>query len=168
MTDVALNIGPIFPNGGKYGYCWLCVACEISEYFGGSGVTLSSAHSVAHGTSHTLYNCPSGNRDDVNTVVDYYTGKTGTKTGALSAYQTVLAIGNNDPVCSVWKHGSAGHYMLIAGYSYDPNNYDFSFIIHDPNYTVPVYLYCSYYAISFSYQINSDYYTWTYSLYNWT
>lgn len=169
MTEVKLSIGPIEPNGGAYGYCWLCCALEISDYYGGINTSLSAGHNIAHGSAHTLYNCQEGTRDDVNAVVDEYTGKTGIKTGALTANQTVISIAQSKPIDSVWKNGTLGHSMVIIGYSYDPNNYGFEYIIHDPNYSGSnVHLAASYYATSVSYQIGSNYFTWMYSLYNWS
>lgn len=73
-----LEMGPnSFPNNGVPGYCWLCSACDISKYLGGTNVNLLTAHNYVHGNSHYLLDCLQGTFADVKNIIYFYTQKNG-------------------------------------------------------------------------------------------
>lgn len=175
-----LILTPRFQNGSP-GYCWLCCACELSNYYGGSYVSLETAHTIAHGSphltnGHSLYNCTDGgNWDDMNNVIDYYTDKTGTKTGSpLLASDTMYNITFGMPVISDWFYAygtsaQAGHSMVIVGFSYNSSNNVFTYILHDPNYaSIDKTIISTLNATSVVYYIGSNDFYWTRSLHDWS
>ena len=166
-VTVALNIGPIYHNTGNF--CWLCCAGEISEYYGATAFSLTAGHFYVH-PLHTYTDCTGGTLGNVNAIVHMFAGKQGTSAGALLASNTVTSIAGDKPIYSTWFYSGEeiGHGMVIAGYKYNSDNYDFKYIIHDPNLYSAVDLQTSFYATSVSYYMNSHYYTWTQSLYNWS
>ena len=179
QNSYSLSINTRFPNGGAYGYCWLCAACEISVYFGGSNVGLEAAHIEVHGpiyppSGHTLYNCPGAMLPtDINTVVNHYAGKTASLSYSLTAYQTMQSIySSQNPIYSSWKYYDGenwhGHAMVIVGYVYITEPGSFTYVLHDSNdISGNRYAYSTYSVTSVTYPVGSNNYTWMYSLYNW-
>lgn len=172
-----ITVSPRFQNGGQYGYCWLCCACEISSYYGGSGIGLEGGHLVSHGSpqspyGHSLYSCPGGSMYDVNAVVYYYTGKSGTITTPLYAAATVSSINNQKPIVSGWIYSSGSttyaHAMVIVGYNKSDYSNNFMYVVHDPNNIISDnYVSSSYSATNVVYPINGYNLSWVESIYNW-
>jgi len=164
---------PSFPNGGMYGYCWLCTACDISKYYGGSNVDLDDAHALVHGTyaqgSHSKTYCTSGSFSDVSNIVSYYTQKTGVFISSpLSLSSVISEIQGSKPIASGWHYGNNKHMMVVCGYSYDNSTGVVAYIIKDSNYNEG---YCYAYGMDNSsvvnYYINGNVYVWSESKYNW-
>ncbi|MCQ2495155.1 MAG: hypothetical protein MJ131_01025 [Lachnospiraceae bacterium] len=172
--STSLTLGsPSFENGGAYGYCWLCAACEISNYFGGTNVSLSGGHNYVHGSvhsgGHSLYNCPGGYPADAKSVVYYYTNRNGTYTGSPLSFAVVAnSIRNYQPIYTRWISGSSGHAMVIFGYSYDNNSGVVTYSIKDSNYHNQTRYAMGYdNSTTVNYYMNGTYYTWYGSIYNW-
>lgn len=169
-----ISVSPRFANGGVYGYCWLCCACEISSYYGATNVGMSLAHLAVHGPpeppyGHTLDNCPGGSANDINYVVNYFTNKTGTVTGKLTALQTKNQINSLKPIQSLWTYyiGSVtyGHAMLIVGYIHNTDTGTFTYILHDPDDVTTNK------SVNTTYNESNVYYysfKWTGSIYDWS
>jgi len=177
--EECLTISPRFQNGGDPGYCWVCCACEISTYYQASSVGLVQAHNYAHGSvldpgGHVLYYCPGGNFDDINAIVESYTGLEGDQNlNPLLATGTMNSIMQGKPIVGSWFYGygtsvQEGHSMVIVGFSYDVSTGEFDYYIHDSNISSNnVVIVSDIDDMSVGYYMNSKWFYWRESLYNW-
>lgn len=166
-----LNMGTTsFPNNGYPGYCWLCAACDISKYLGGSNVNIATAHTYVHGTDHAVWACPQGTLTDARNVVSYYTQKTGdTEYNPLDFSSVVISIQYSDPIYSRWDaNNNDKHAMVVCGYTYDNSSGIVTYWLRDSNHSGQ-YCYATGYdnSTTVNYYVNGTYYTWAVSIYNW-
>lgn len=163
---------------GTPGYCWLSSAVAVCQYYG-SNVTMSTAHTYAHGLGHVYTQCTGGGTlSDIYNVIHSATGKTGVKvyyssTTRINAANELQSINNNIPVATLWMHydssGTAisGHSMVFTGYQFNNTTGAFTYIIMDPNQTSRYYMVSTYSASTPGYVINGDTYYWRHAIYDW-
>ena len=163
---------PIVRNGGKYGYCWLPSALSICKYFG-STMSLSQAHTYAHGSTHTLYYCNGGTINDAYMLIYHNMMKVGDiDSSNISAAKVLSSISGDSPVYMGLSSGTSsgtliGHAAVICGYYLDNTSGQFTYIIADSNYSDLIYQVGSYSSSLSTYSpVSGVSYSWTETIYN--
>jgi hypothetical protein len=170
ITSKSLSI-PYVANGGKYGYCWLSAPASLILYYGRS-VDLINAHTTMHSYAHTRYDCPGGSLQESYGVLNIYGGVTGTVVGATRTWGQVMdSINNSSPLITGWGRyvnnvRTAGHAMVICGYSFNDSALAITYTIRDSNSASYTYITTPISATTVYYVIGGFSYKWDCTIYD--